>query len=72
VRIITFILGLWYSDCSGVLLGILRYNEDLAEPVILTQACDLSSFGFFQRGTLVPSRMVYPVLFIVVVTEFER
>jgi len=33
-------------------IGLLRYNNDIAEPVILVQACDLSSFGFFQRGTV--------------------
>eukprot|EP01038_Epipyxis_sp_PR26KG_P012780 gene12780-17136_t len=33
-------------------IGILRYNPDVPEPVMLIQACELSSFGFFQRGTV--------------------
>lgn len=33
-------------------IGILRYNSDVADPVMLCQASDLSSFGFFQRGTV--------------------
>lgn len=33
-------------------IGILRYNPDVEEPVILCQAAELSSFGFFQRGTV--------------------
>ncbi|CAM9420158.1 unnamed protein product [Chrysoparadoxa australica] len=32
-----------------VAIGILRYNRDTAEPVLLSQATELSSFGFFQR-----------------------
>ncbi len=32
-------------------IAILRYNNDTTEPVLLTQACELSTFGFFQRGT---------------------
>jgi len=33
-------------------VSILRFNPDVEEPVMLTQASDLSSFGFFQRGTV--------------------
>eukprot|EP01031_Cornospumella_fuschlensis_P039716 gene39716-48357_t len=33
-------------------IGILRWNSDISEPVIITQSCDLSNFGFFQRGTV--------------------
>jgi synaptobrevin family protein YKT6 len=33
-------------------IGILRYNPDISEPVLLIQACELSAFGFFQRGTV--------------------
>mmetsp|Transcript_12707 Transcript_12707/g.16693 ORF Transcript_12707/g.16693 Transcript_12707/m.16693 type:complete len:203 (+) Transcript_12707:120-728(+) len=33
-----------------VSIGILRYGRDVEEPVMLTQACDLSSLGFFQRS----------------------
>lgn len=33
-------------------ISILRFNADVQEPVMLTQACELSSFGFFQRGTV--------------------
>jgi hypothetical protein len=32
-------------------IAILRYNPDVTEPVMLTQSVDLSSFGFFQRGS---------------------
>jgi hypothetical protein len=38
-------------------IAILRYNPDVPEPVMLVQACELSSFGFFQRGTI--SFLVY-------------
>jgi hypothetical protein len=31
-------------------LSILRYNPDTEEPIMLVQACELSQFGFFQRG----------------------
>eukprot|EP01035_Chromulina_nebulosa_P020805 gene20805-26971_t len=33
-------------------IGILRYNPDITEPVMLTQSCELSSFGFFQRSSV--------------------
>mmetsp|Transcript_28492 Transcript_28492/g.39242 ORF Transcript_28492/g.39242 Transcript_28492/m.39242 type:complete len:200 (-) Transcript_28492:164-763(-) len=33
-------------------IGILRYNSDVTEPVMLVQVCELSSFGFFQRGSV--------------------
>jgi len=33
-----------------VSIAILRYGRDVEEPVMLTQACDLSSLGFFQRS----------------------
>ena len=33
-------------------LSILRFNPDTPEPVMLVQACELSSFGFFQRGSV--------------------
>lgn len=33
-------------------VGILRLNPDVTEPVLLVQSCELSSFGFFQRGTV--------------------
>jgi len=33
-------------------IAILRYNSDVTEPILLSQACELSSFGFFQRGTV--------------------
>jgi hypothetical protein len=33
-------------------LGILRYNPDVEDPIMLIQACELSSFGFFQRGSV--------------------
>mmetsp|Transcript_7721 Transcript_7721/g.6901 ORF Transcript_7721/g.6901 Transcript_7721/m.6901 type:complete len:200 (+) Transcript_7721:50-649(+) len=33
-------------------IGILRYNSDVTEPVMLTQSCELSSFGFFQRSSV--------------------
>jgi synaptobrevin family protein YKT6 len=33
-------------------IALLRYNEDVTEPVMLAQATELSSFGFFQRGTV--------------------
>lgn len=33
-------------------IGLLRYNGDVSEPVMLIQACELSAFGFFQRGTV--------------------
>jgi hypothetical protein len=36
-----------------LIIGILRYNGDLPEPVMLAMATELSSFGFFQRGTYV-------------------
>jgi synaptobrevin family protein YKT6 len=32
-----------------VAIAILRYNRDTPEPVMLAQATELSSFGFFQR-----------------------
>ena len=35
----------------NIAIGVLRYNSDVTEPVLLVQACELSSFGFFQRGT---------------------
>lgn len=31
-------------------IGILRYGADVTDPVMLVQSCELSSFGFFQRG----------------------
>lgn len=33
-------------------IGLLRYNPDVEEPVMLIQACELSAFGFFQRGSV--------------------
>ena len=33
-------------------IGILRFNPDVTEPVTLVQAVELSSCGFFQRGSL--------------------
>ena len=39
-------------------LGLLRYNPDVEEPVMLIQACELSAFGFFQRG-----EMQYSIMF---------
>ena len=33
-------------------VAILRFNPDVKDPVMLVQACELSSFGFFQRGTV--------------------
>jgi len=33
-------------------IGLLRYNPDVDEPVMLIQACELSAFGFFQRGSV--------------------
>ena len=33
-------------------ISILRFGPDVAEPVTLTQAMELSSFGFFQRGSV--------------------
>lgn len=33
-------------------IGLLRYGTDIEEPVMLVQSCDLSSFGFFQKGTV--------------------
>mmetsp|Transcript_3176 Transcript_3176/g.3437 ORF Transcript_3176/g.3437 Transcript_3176/m.3437 type:complete len:200 (+) Transcript_3176:137-736(+) len=33
-------------------IAILRFNSDIPEPVMLTQATELSSFGFFQRSTV--------------------
>ncbi|CAM9378391.1 unnamed protein product [Phaeothamnion confervicola] len=32
-----------------VSIGILRYNRDTPDPILLSQANDLASFGFFQR-----------------------
>mmetsp|Transcript_19984 Transcript_19984/g.29563 ORF Transcript_19984/g.29563 Transcript_19984/m.29563 type:complete len:200 (+) Transcript_19984:49-648(+) len=32
-----------------IAITMLRYGADVKEPVILSQSCDLSSFGFFQR-----------------------
>ncbi|GBG24558.1 Synaptobrevin-like YKT6 [Hondaea fermentalgiana] len=32
-------------------ISILKWKEDTAEPVFLASATELSSFGFFQRGT---------------------
>ena len=31
-------------------LGVLRFNPDVDEPVMLVQASELNSFGYFQRG----------------------
>mmetsp|Transcript_18679 Transcript_18679/g.32404 ORF Transcript_18679/g.32404 Transcript_18679/m.32404 type:complete len:200 (-) Transcript_18679:128-727(-) len=33
-------------------IGILRYNADTPEPVMLSMVTELSNFGFFQRGTV--------------------
>ena len=33
-------------------IGILRYNPDVAEPIMLVQGVELNSFGFFQRGSV--------------------
>lgn len=33
-------------------ISILRYNPDCTDPVMLIQASELTSFGFFQRGTV--------------------
>lgn len=33
-------------------IAILRYHPDVVDPVMITQACELSAFGFFQRGTV--------------------
>ena len=38
--------------CNHRPLGLLRYNPDVEEPVMLIQACELSAFGFFQRGEM--------------------
>lgn len=32
-----------------VAICVMRYNRDTAEPVMLSQVNELSSFGFFQR-----------------------
>jgi hypothetical protein len=29
---------------------MLRYSADTPEPILLTQACELESFGYFQRN----------------------
>lgn len=48
-----FVIGVvpMIDPLSCVPVGILRYNGDVTEPVMLVQACELNSFGFFQRGT---------------------
>jgi len=33
-------------------IAVLRVGGDVTEPIVITQACELSSFGFFQRGTV--------------------
>lgn len=33
-------------------IAILRYHPDVVDPVMIVQACELSAFGFFQRGTV--------------------
>ena len=33
-------------------IGILRYNADVSEPVMLVQAVELSSYSFFQKGAV--------------------
>lgn len=33
-------------------ISILRFGPDVAEPVTLSQATELSSFGYFQRGSV--------------------
>jgi synaptobrevin family protein YKT6 len=33
-------------------ISILRYNADCSDPIMLVQAAELTSFGFFQRGTV--------------------
>lgn len=33
-------------------IGLLRYNPDVEDPVMLIQACELTNFGFFQRGSV--------------------
>ena len=43
----------YFKSLNDDPIGILRFNPDVSEPVMLTQACELSSFGFFQRGTYV-------------------
>lgn len=30
----------------------MRYNPDIPEPIMLVQACELTQFGFFQRGSV--------------------
>ena len=50
IRLLVSLIFLCKMKLLGV--GILRFNPDVQEPVMLTQACDLSSFGFFQRGSV--------------------
>jgi len=35
-----------------IAIGILRFNGDTEEAVMLCQGCELSQFGFFQRGSV--------------------
>lgn len=33
-------------------IAVLRYNRDTSEPVVLSEASDVSGFGFFERTTV--------------------
>ena len=45
--------------CIHTYIGLLRYNPDVEEPVMLIQACELSAFGFFQRGNVCMNVCMY-------------
>ncbi|CAD7699445.1 unnamed protein product [Ostreobium quekettii] len=47
--------GPWVARLLGMKLtaiGVLRWNGDAKEPNVLGFACDLSNFGYFQRGSV--------------------
>ena len=48
---ILFIVSQTDKKMKLLSIAVLRYNGDTPEPVLLVQSCELSSFGFFQRGT---------------------
>ena len=43
-------------------ISIVRTASELNDPIPLTMACDLASFGFFQRQVGVQSLHCFPIL----------
>ena len=72
-RVVSYIGNIRSQIRIDHFVGLLRYNPDVEEPVMLIQACELSAFGFFQRGMcllyegdirfLSPSTLCLPLIY---------